>query len=413
MKIGFISQPWDNAGPPDPGGSIGLLIWEVARRLARNHRVMICGPRLKGHPATEQWDGVSYARFSLAIDRRILEPVRQVWGLSGQRPDFASNFYYAAYAIRAARALHAFGCDVVHVHNFSQFIPLVRRFHPEAKVVLHMHCDWLVQLNRRLIHQRLRSADAIIGCCEYITGNVRRSFPEYADRCTTVHNGADIGEFLPRAGRTESSAGARVLYVGRVSPEKGLHVLLDAFERVVAVRPEARLEIIGGEYLPPIGFIVGISANPEIRALSRFYGNSYLQYLRDRVRAELQGRVSFAGSLAHHEVAERLRKADIFVQPSVWSEPFPLSVVEAMATGLPVVASRAGGLPEAVTDNETGLLVESGDPAGLAQALLKLIDDPALARNMGNSGCSRARQMFSWDTVAGTLSRRYEALCPE
>jgi glycosyltransferase involved in cell wall biosynthesis len=274
-----------------------------------------------------------------------------------------------------------------------------------------MNCDWLVQLDRRLIHERLRGADAIIGCCEYITDNIRRRFPEYADRCITVYNGADIGEFLPREERTESSAGARVLYVGRVSPEKGLHVLLDAFERVVAVRPEARLEVVGGEYLPPMGFIVGVSANPEIRALGRFYGSSYLQYLRDRVRAELLGRVSFAGSLAHHEVAERLRKADIFVQPSVWSEPFPLSVVEAMATGLPVVGSRAGGLPEAVADNETGLLVESGDPGALAEALLKLINDQALAWNMGESGCTRARRMFSWDAVAGTLSRCYEALC--
>lgn len=412
MKIGFISQPWDSGGPPDPGGSIGLLTWEIARRLGRVHEVFVCGPRWKGQPPTERCDGVNYIRFAQLIDHRILAPMRRVWRLSGRSgPDFASTLYYAAYVVRAARALRAADCDVVHIHNFSQFVPIVRRLCPRAKTMLHMNCDWLVQLDRGLVDGRLNNADAIVGCCEYITDNIRRRFIKYADRCNTLYNGADIGAFAPRDEASSGSSGARILYVGRVSPEKGLHVLLDAFELIAADHPEARLEIVGGEYVPPMNFIVGVSSNPDIKALSRFYGHSYMQYLRSRVGGPLEGRVSFAGALPHCELAERLRNADMFAQPSVWSEPFPLSVVEAMAAGLPVVASRAGGLPEAIEDNETGLLVDPGNPGALARALLRLIDDRRLARMMGRAGRGRASRMFSWENITATLEGFYETLC--
>jgi glycosyltransferase involved in cell wall biosynthesis len=108
----------------------------------------------------------------------------------------------------------------------------------------------------------------------------------------------------------------------------------------------------------------------------------------------LEDRVSLAGE--RRDVPELLAGADVFVLPSR-SEGHPVSVLEAMAAGIPVVASRVGGVPEQVSDGETGLLVEPGDPTELAAALRRLTADPRLRRRLGAAGRVRAEQAFDLD----------------
>ena len=108
----------------------------------------------------------------------------------------------------------------------------------------------------------------------------------------------------------------------------------------------------------------------------------------------LSGRVRLAGE--RRDVPELLAAADVFVLPSA-SEGLPVSVLEAMAAGLPVIASRVGGVPEQVSDGETGLLVEPGDPSDLTAALDRLIADPSLRRRLGAAGRARAEQAFDLD----------------
>lgn len=274
-----------------------------------------------------------------------------------------------------------------------------------------MNCDWLAQLDQGLVHSRLRHADAIIGCAEYITDRVRARFPHYADRCATLYNGADVDEFSPAADqRNEPGNGKRFLFVGRVSPEKGLHVLLEAFKSVVAKEPDAQLKIAGGPDIPPLSFIVEQSSDSMVRDLRRFYNSNYVEYLQNFAKTAPMTQVSFVGAVPHAQLNTILRQADIFVQPSVWGEPFPLSVIEAMASGLPVIASRAGGLSESVLNGETGVLVEPNKPAALADAMLGLVSDRKKARAMGAAGGWRARQMFSWEAVVKRLRSIYDTL---
>lgn len=117
--------------------------------------------------------------------------------------------------------------------------------------------------------------------------------------------------------------------------------------------------------------------------------------LEEEIQAlELSGRVRLAGE--RHDVPQLLAAADVFVLPSA-SEGLPVSVLEAMAAGLPVVASRVGGVPEQVSDGETGLLVEPGNPKELAAALHRLTADPSLRRRLGAAGHARAEQAFDLD----------------
>jgi spore coat protein SA len=415
MKVGFLSQPFDYSGPPDPGGSIGIWTWETARRLARSCEVAVFGPRTKGGPAVEKWEDVRFSRSALRIDhwREFVMKRLRAFAPPTAGHDFAGSSYYPMYAKRAANAFLRDGCGVVHVHQFSQFAPIIRSANPQAKIVLHMHSDWLIQLDRKMIAERLRVTDAIVGCSEYVTNNIRTAFPEYANRCVTVFNGVDVENINVAGERARNRRPLRVVFVGRVSPEKGLHVLMDAFQRVVSDCPESHLEIIGGEFIPPLDFIVGISDDPMVRGLRRFYGGSYLESLRDQVKGNLKGRVTFLGHLPRRDMIERLRQADVFVQPSIASEMFGMATAEAMAAGIPVVATRICGLPEVVADGETGFLVGPDDPQALANGISRLLRDSNLSEQMGRAGRERVERLFSWDSTAAAIERLYRAICSE
>lgn len=411
MKIGVICQPFDDCTPPVPNGSIALLTWELARRLKASHDVIVCAPLLGQPLARERVEGVWFERVSLGPDRRLLDRPRKLNGpLSESRKDTHSILYCPLYALRCAARLRAAGCQLIHIHNFSQFVPIARLLNPRAKIVLHMNCDWLNQFESRLIDRRLRHADAIIGCAQFITDHVKLRF-RHAERCVTVYNGANIFEFGNRSGLlTTQDDRKRFIFIGRVSPEKGVHVLIEAFKGLLRYHPDATLNIVGGVHIPPLSFIVEPSDNPSVKNLARFYNIDYLKYLRQQLNDIPEYCIRFNGFVEHSQLAALLHQADVFVQPSIWGEPFPLSVIEAMAAGLPVVSSSVGGLPESVIDGETGLLVEPDNSEALANAMLTLIANRELAQRMGDVGAARAKGRFSWESVIVSLNSLYRAL---
>ncbi len=118
---------------------------------------------------------------------------------------------------------------------------------------------------------------------------------------------------------------------------------------------------------------------------------------------------TFTGPVPYAGIVEQYRAADVYVQPSL-SEAFPLPVLEAMAAGLPVVASRVGGIPEAVQDGQTGLLVPPGSAPALAEALLALLADQDRRRALGAAGRQRALEAYPWDVIAQELCEQYQRL---
>lgn len=165
--------------------------------------------------------------------------------------------------------------------------------------------------------------------------------------------------------------------VGRLDPQKGFDVLLDA----LAALPDVRLVLVG-----------------EGRSRANLEGRA--------ARPDLAGRVTFAGW--SEDVRAHLAAVDVVVLPSR-SEGFPLTIVEAMLAGLPVVATRVGSVAEAVSEGESGLLVDADDPGALAGALRTLVEDASLRRKLGARGREIAAAAFTVDHMA----RAYEALYGE
>jgi D-inositol-3-phosphate glycosyltransferase len=135
---------------------------------------------------------------------------------------------------------------------------------------------------------------------------------------------------------------------------------------------------------------------------------SYLNDLASEVAGD--HRIIFHGGVEHADTIDFYRGAALVVVPSVWYEPFGIPTIEAMACGVPVVSTFSGGIPEIVEQGQTGILVARGDVWELALAIGRLIDNPVLARAMGEAGRQGVTERFSWDVVSRRLADLIESL---
>ena len=405
MKVAFIHQPIGDAIDPERhSGSLTIFLYEIARRLAASCEVIIYTRRLPSQPEIERVDGIEYRRLVPFYDDRLLRRVNWFAGFrSSTKPMFASNWFHREYIRSIATDLRGQHCDFAFVQTLPQYPAVIRKFNPELPIALNMQCEWLNQLDRSMISRDLQAVDLVLGCSKYITGKVQAAFPEYAERCRTLLNGCDVERFSAPS-RNEAHA-RRLLFVARVSPEKGVHVLLDAFCRLAEHYPDLQLDIVGPVAVPDRTFVLDVSDDPNVRALSQYYSTNYLAALKAALPPNLAGRVRFPGAISHQQLATYYAGAYAFVFPAVWDEPFGLPVIEAMAAGLPVVASGTGGIPELVVHGKTGLLCPPNDAQALAGAIGLLLDDRDLGRRMSESGRQRAVSLFSWERVANDLSR--------
>ncbi|MGA2133256.1 MAG: glycosyltransferase family 4 protein [Bryobacteraceae bacterium] len=208
-------------------------------------------------------------------------------------------------------------------------------------------------------------------CTAIATGIVRDS-----RQATTIYNGVDLDRFRPR----ENAAPETTFVVGivaRIVQEKGYREFLEMAEQVLRKRSGVSFLVVGD----------------SLASDRDQFGGAF----RARIRqSNLTEHFQLTGFTAY--VEEYLRMMDVFVLPS-YREGFPRSVLEAMACGLPVVATKIRGCREAVVDGETGLLAPPGDAAALTEAVLSLIDHPENARRMGEAGRRRAIEYFDTRTV--------------
>jgi spore coat protein SA len=418
MRVAFLAQENLAVPPPVPGSSVSRVVHELARRLSSQEiDVTVCSLPHPDVPEGE-YEGVHYLRVPSGLDHRSHTAYKQALRVL-RRFDLPHRelqgvpFYGHNYAKAGLLRLAEHDPDIVHLQNVSQYVPLARQLLPRARIVLHMHCDWLRQLPPTVARRRLAETGLVLGVSDYISGRVEEGFPELAARVRTLHNGVDVESFAP--GRFDRAAaranhgrgdGPIVLYVGTIATEKGVDVLVQAFGHVLAEQPDATLVILGA---PNRYFQVRAPRTRAARAEQRRRQRGYADEVHSL--AEPFGeRVVFPGARPHGELAEWYALADVFAMPSTGEEPFPLPVLEALASGLPVVATARGGLPESVLDGVDGRLVPSGDAPALAGALLDVLADPARRAELGSRGRELVVDRFTWALAADRLASYYREL---
>jgi glycosyltransferase involved in cell wall biosynthesis len=345
----------------DPGGTERQMI-ELLRRLDRT--------RWDVHLVCFRRTGAWFDRAAEAAASVTVFPVRSLQSVAALRQLVAfarwcrqqriavvhtGQLYSNIFGLPGA----ALGGVPVRIGNRRDINPNQRPIHLIAQRFAYQFAHRIVA-NSRAAAARLR----------------REGVPQ--PRIATVPNGLDLSGFpvMPRR-----SPARRVVVVANLRPEKGHDVLLQAARQILVRVPDATFDIVGD------GPLAG-----RLRALACECGVA---------RA-----VTFAGH--QHEVATRLAERDVFVLPSR-SEAMPNALLEAMAAGLPVIASAVGGIGEIVDDGRTGLLVPADNPAALAEAVCRIMAAPALAARLGDAARAEVRERYSFDRMVAGFESIYEA----
>jgi D-inositol-3-phosphate glycosyltransferase len=217
-------------------------------------------------------------------------------------------------------------------------------------------------------------------CSDEVTELTALGVP--AQRIAVVPCGVDLNHFTPKGPRAARDGRHRILCLGRLVERKGVETTVRALPDV----PGAELVIAGG------GDAIAEAELARLITIAQACG------VHDRVR--------LLGQIPRYDVPALLRSADVVVSVP-WYEPFGMVPLEAMACGVPVIASAVGGHLDTVSDGRTGALVPPRDPAALAQRLRELLADPARLAAIGSAAALRARSRYGWDRIAAETELLY------
>ena len=366
--------------PPTKGGAIERWVRDAAVRLARRgHEVHVVSRDADGDAADRTIDGVHYhyVRIPPAIDSgRLAGLFRGLW-----------------YYVHVRGLLRRIAPDIVHHHSRPAGLWLSAPSGLAARYLISLHSmeyGWGFghrAWDRRWFPRGFALASRVLCVSNFIERLAVERFPGLQGAATTLYNGVDGDVFRPADHRT--AAAPIILYVGRIEQRKGVKVLVDAFEQTISQRvPEARLLIVG-----PHSYW---DAQPS----------GYYRTIADRCASN--PRIEMPGPTNQDdELSALYRRATVSVVPSVFPEGFPLTSIEAQASGTPVVVSDVGGLPESVSPGESGIVFENGNVEQLAQAVVSLLQDGARCELMAAGARAWAMTQFSWDVVAARLEQEY------
>ena len=380
LRIAIVSQAYH----PAVGGVTEHVAGTARALRARGHAVSIVTSRFGNADESDAdtRDGLRVIR----LGRNIVVPYNGAennltlgWNLG---PKLAALF--------APGGRPAF--DVVHVHcpispvlphlaieaACAAGIPLVGTFHTASDE------DRLIRLFRGHLRRYVDRLARVIAVSEAAREYAARQFPV---PMTILPNGVDLERFRPgeaRLARYDDGV-PNILFVGRFDPRKGLPELLVACERLALKGRAFRVILVG---------------DGRLRALAERLAGGVLR-----------GRVNFEGRVSHDRLPSYYATADVFCSPARGGESFGMVLLEAMALGIPVLATDLPGHRSVVTPGHDGVLVPRRDPDALAAALARLLDDPGERRRLGANGL-RSAARFGWDDIAARLEDIYLSVGP-
>lgn len=367
------------AFPPMIGGVETHLAILGPSLVKRGLEVHILTCPAQGRPGSEDYRGVRVYRT----------PLMDLNELSGDR--------LAACAPAIRERLTAFireaRPDLVHAHNFHYFSPV----HAEALVeikaqtglpmVLTAHNVWHDELGRRM-SELAGQWDGVIAVSHYIKKELAGMGYD-PDRIRVIHHGIDTARFKPGPGRGRFAGRRVIFHPARMCYDKGTHVAIEALKIIKADFPAVLLVMAG------TGHMVDWLHLRE----------SYMEEIACRIKEYNLHNNVYIEFIPWDQMPGAYRDAEFCIYPSCFEEPFGLALLEANASGKPIVVSRAGGMPEIITDGVNGFIVEMHDHLQLARRCLQLLGDPGLVAKMGRLGRAVVENRFDQETmVEATLA---------
>jgi glycosyltransferase involved in cell wall biosynthesis len=294
-------------------------------------------------------------------------------GVSVRAIDWQGGRADIAGAMRFARALREMHPAIVHLHAGGMSPRFVSKAAAGARVVVHFHSLAEENKSKRVAKRSPFGADLIIANSHATARSVRRGKP------VVIYPGVSVSN---RTRNTQGSGRVTIGAAARLTPVKGIGYLVAALSLLRDDFPDLFLEIAGD--------------GPELSKLQQ-----------SARQANVERRVTFLGWV--NDIDAAMSRWDIVAQPSI-AEGLGIAALEAMARGIPVVASDVGGLREIIVDNTTGFLVPPGDSHSIAMKLSELAGDHSLRARMGSAARDHASKNFSLDKESAAIRSAYERL---
>jgi len=363
MRVAVIA-PEGLPIPPGRGGSVQIYLDALVRAWTATppHTLyLLSPPRLGNHS-----------------DYRSIRHVR----IHGKRD---------LYRRRVLAQLNQLKPDIIQIENRPDFLHVVKQTYPRARIVLNLHSTTFLgpqHLQPKQVRAILRKADAVVVNSQYLQTQIERRFNIDRDEWHphVIYPGVDLEAFTPSEAQSNAPHRPfRVLFIGRVIEQKGVHTLVRAVQQLNAAHVPVELTIVG--QTPP-------------------WERIYRQRL---VRQSAGLPIRWKGFVAHQDLPGVLHKHDVLACPSIRDEAFGLVNVEALAAGVPVIASRVGGIPE-VVDTSCGVLVDDYlRPGKFAKAIQRLAEDPDEWHRLQASTTEQAAR-FTWSRAASLWLHLYRQL---
>ncbi len=334
-------------------------------------------PRVKNHPALS-----SRVNHYVFIDVTSLKAriARRIYGYFHHNEYY--NHFIEYYFEKAYADLRKKNFDYIILENGAGLAyKLSQREH--KNIILHMHNE--VRPSRAAFHKEVFSSMVkILTVSDFIKKRASAFFP--IEKIQTVHNGIDLKNFardrefsVSRKEMNLSEEDFVIIFSGRLNQDKGISELIDAMLQLIEY-PQIKLMILGGSFFE--------------NAMNE---DDFIGSLRDKAKS-IDSRIIFTGFIPYKDVPNYLQLADIAALPSMWDEPFGLTVVEAMAVGLPLITTRSGGIPE-ICEGVATIIDRDRIIDNLASAILDLYNHSEKRKKMAVASLKRA-QLFDKETYA-------------
>jgi glycosyltransferase involved in cell wall biosynthesis len=263
-----------------------------------------------------------------------------------------------------------------------------KNLNPNEKMMLRF--NFMLRSYEKKLMDR---SDALIAVSKYTVNELTELYGINEEKIHVIYNGVDINKFKPRTNKTElkrefglDEKQKTVLFVGRLYHRKGLETLLHSVPPVLQEFKDVKFAISG----------TGFKEKEEsLKMLAK--------------ELDIEEHVTFLGYVPDEKLPFLYAASDVFVLPAIY-ENFPFAILEAQATGLPVISTKVGGIPEFLVDNENGFLIDPGDTAQLTKKVLTLLQDPKLAKEMGERGRKLIEEKLSWRLITKQVVDLYHKL---
>ena len=360
--------------PAVAGGAIQIYIDGILPYLSKHHNITVFSTSYPGFPSDEMKNNIHYIRISPINTRYYINTIK-------------------------SRLDNSF--DLVHIFNRPLWLLSISESFPNLNLSLSLHNDMFYpdKMTKSEVCDCINKLKFITTVSKYIANEAEKACPQAKGKINVVYSGVDADIYKPpncdedrlKKNKLKKDYGFHenkiVLFVGRLNPDKGIHVLISAMEQIMNQRSDTALIIVGSKWF---GENKVDTYTKLIESLSR----------------KLKGQVDFTGFLAPSEISAYYNMADIFVCPSQWNEPLARVLYEAMAAGLPIVTTNRGGNAEVISNFHNGIVIDDfNNHQCLAQAISLLLNNPYEAVEMGKTGRSLAISIYNWERVSDDIQR--------